>query len=165
MRWQRSWRFDPRAAALADRHYNRQTIGAPQFSPPGRMLALLTPAADAVWVTTWQLPEYTRHGLGDAWICTLFRNEGAALSSELVREALAATRAEWGDPPDVGTFTFVDPRQVASTNPGYCFLMAGFVRLEHRTKDRGLVILQLPAAEHPAPAEPLGYQARLDFCA
>lgn len=33
--WQRTWRADPRAAALADRHYSRGTPGASQFAPPG----------------------------------------------------------------------------------------------------------------------------------
>jgi hypothetical protein len=31
--WQQSDRFDPVAAHLADRHYNRRTIGSPQFVP------------------------------------------------------------------------------------------------------------------------------------
>jgi len=36
--WQRSYRADPRAARIADRHYNRQRVGAAQFVPPGRCL-------------------------------------------------------------------------------------------------------------------------------
>lgn len=146
---------------MADRHYSRGTIGSGQFSPPGRCLPLITPEGTAVWVTSWPLPEYTSHGLGDAWICTLFRNEGAGLSSELVREAMAATRAEWGEPPPGGTLTFVAENKVASRNPGYCFLMAGFVRLPRRTKERGLVILHLPPAAHPKPVEAIGHQGRL----
>lgn len=38
--WRLSWRADPRARPLADRHYNRQRIGAAQFVPPGRCLVL-----------------------------------------------------------------------------------------------------------------------------
>lgn len=70
VRWQLTWRADPRAAALADRHYSRKTPGAAQFSPPGRCLPLILPRGDAVWVTSWPLEEYTLHGLGDAWVCT-----------------------------------------------------------------------------------------------
>jgi hypothetical protein len=161
MRWQRTWRADPRAAALADRHYSRKSHGAAQFAPPGRCLPLIEPAGTAVWVTSWPLLEYVMHGLGDAWVCTLFRNEGAGLSSELIAEALAATRAAWGDPPAGGTLTFVDEGAVASRNPGYCFLCAGFERLSRRTKDRGLVILWLPVERHPEPVEAVGTQGRL----
>jgi len=162
MRWQRTWRADPRAAALADRHYSRRKVGTSQFAPPGRCLTLIAIDGDAVWVTSWPRPEYTRHGLGDAWVCTLFRNEGNHRSSELILEALAATRAEWGNPPAAGTVTFVDQRRVASANPGYCFLCAGFVRLPVRTKDRRLVILHLALDEHPEAAEPIGYQRTLE---
>ena len=28
MRWQRTWKADPIARALADRHYSRRTVGA-----------------------------------------------------------------------------------------------------------------------------------------
>lgn len=161
MRWQRTWRADPRAAALADRHYSRKSHGSTQFAPPGRCLPLIAPAGDAVWVTSWPLLEYVMHGLGDAWVCTLFRNEGAGLSSELIREALAATRAEWGDPPPGGTLTFVDADAVASPNPGYCFLRAGFERLDRLTKDRGLVILRLMPERHPDAVEAPGTQTRM----
>lgn len=40
MIWSLSDRFDPRARGLADRHYNRQKPGTPQFVPPGRCLVL-----------------------------------------------------------------------------------------------------------------------------
>jgi hypothetical protein len=61
MRWYLSHRADPRALVLADRHYNRQKIGSPQFVPPGRCLVLLTRNADALWVTSWPYAEYVRH--------------------------------------------------------------------------------------------------------
>jgi len=38
MRWIRSHRADAEVVPLADRHYNRQKIGSPQFAPPGRCL-------------------------------------------------------------------------------------------------------------------------------
>jgi hypothetical protein len=91
MRWRRSHRFDPRALPLADRHYNRQTIGSPQFVPPGRCFVLLTDAEDALWVTSWPYAAFTRHAWAGAWMNSMFRNESANLSSELIREAVAAT--------------------------------------------------------------------------
>jgi hypothetical protein len=160
--WQRTWRADPRLAALADRHYSRKTPGAAQFAPPGRCLPLITAEGDAGWVTSWPLLEYTLHGLGDAWVCTLFRNECEHLSSDLIRAAMAATRAEWGDPPPGGTLTFVDAGKVRrKRDPGRCFLCAGFVRLDRLTKDRGLVILHLPPTAHPQAEAPAHSQLRM----
>lgn len=148
MRWIRSWRADPQVAALADRHYSRKTVGAAQFAPPGRNLTLRTFGADAGWVTCWPLPEYVDHAWGDCYTCTLFRNESDALSSELITEAVAATRAKFGDPPSGGFLTFIDEDEVASPNPGYCFLMAGWERVG-RTKDRNLIVMWLDPLRFP----------------
>ena len=41
MNWRLSHRADPEARVLADRHYNRQKPGTPQFVPPGRCLVLV----------------------------------------------------------------------------------------------------------------------------
>lgn len=83
---------DDSCRRLADRHYSRQTVGAPQFTRPGHNLVLRTALGDAVWVT-WS-------GVRDdglrAWECTIFRNESARLSSDMIRAAVAATQAEWG---------------------------------------------------------------------
>ena len=64
MRWRLSWRADPVARALADRHYNRQSVGADQFVPPGRCLVLVTEPGDAFWVTSWPFAEYVKHAWG-----------------------------------------------------------------------------------------------------
>ena len=47
--WSVSHRADPWACRMADRHYNRQKIGSPQFVPPGRCVVLRQP--QALWVT------------------------------------------------------------------------------------------------------------------
>ena len=52
MRWIRSHRADAEVVPLADRHYNRQKIGSPQFAPPGRCLVLKTAELDAFWITS-----------------------------------------------------------------------------------------------------------------
>ena len=92
MRWILSHRADPLILPLADRHYSRQKPGTPQFVPPGRCLVLRAEEADAAWVTSWPFAEYVRHAWAGAWMCSFFRNESPHLSSELVREAVAATR-------------------------------------------------------------------------
>jgi hypothetical protein len=62
MRWRVSYRNDDEARPMADRHYNRQKIGAPGFVPPGRCLVLVTEGA--LWVTSWPFAEYTKHAWG-----------------------------------------------------------------------------------------------------
>lgn len=162
MRWQTSWRADPRGAALADRHYSRQTIGAAQFVPPGRCLVLVTSAADALWVTSWPLPEYVKHEWAGAWICSIFRNESEHLSSELITEAVAATRARWPEVPDLGMVTFVDEGKIRrKRDPGRCFRRAGFVVIG-RTVDLGLLALGLSSDRMPVASPAVHGQVTLD---
>lgn len=125
--WQIIDSQDPRGRQLADRHYSRRTVGAARFTPPGSPLCLWQPGA--VWVTLLQHPEFVDHAWPGAWVCSLFRNEAAGLSSELIIEATAITRAELGEPPEQGIITFIDGPKVRSTNPGYCYLMAGWEHL------------------------------------
>lgn len=150
MTWRRSNRFDPAALPLADRHYNRQKPGTPQFVPPGRCLVLLSEDRSALWVTSW--PKYVRHSWPGAWINTLFRNEGSDTSSWMIRLAVAHTRAFFGEPPEIGMITFVDPGKVKSTNPGYCYLVAGFIHEGWTAK--GLRVLRMPPDRMPEP-EPI----------
>lgn len=159
--WMLVTRADPRAAALADRHYSRRSPGAEQFSPPGAVVVLLTTDARAVWVSLHQRREYVDHRWPGAWLCSLFRNEGAGLSSALISAALAATVAEWGPPPPEGLITFIDAEKVrAKRDPGRCFRRAGFEEIA-RTADRGLVVLRLGPERFPAPAAAVGAQLPL----
>ena len=67
-----------------------------------------------------------RHAWPGAWVNSLFRNESDHLSSELIREAIAATRSRW-EPPELGIVTFVTPaRSDASAIPVAAYLRAGF---------------------------------------
>ena len=157
IRWQLSHKFDPVSAAIADRHYNRRKIGSPQFVPPGRSVVLRTPTGDAFWVTSWPFAEYVRHAWPGAWVCSAFRNESDHLSSELIREALAATLAIWPEPPDLGCITFVNAGKVRhKRDPGRCFLRAGFERVGE-TKG-GLLAFQLLPDAMPEPVPALGTQ-------
>jgi len=104
VRWAVSYRASPRGRRIADRHYNRQKVGAPQFVPPGACLVLVTECGKALWITSWPLAEYVKHAWAGAWVCSAFRNEGAGLSSELIIEVRR------------------------KRDPGRCFLRAGFTR-------------------------------------
>ena len=148
MSWKLAHRFHPRACAIADRHYNRQKIGSPQFVPPGRCIVLLDDDG-ALWVTSWPFAEYVKHAWGGAWVNSLFRNESKWLSSLLIRDAIAVTRSVW-TPPPLGVVTFVDASKVRrKRDPGYCYLKAGFERVGE-TKG-GLVALQMLPTAMPEP--------------
>lgn len=119
--WRLSHRADAEVVPMADRHYNRQKIGAPQFVPPGRCHVLkigsaeqlATPdAGGAFWVTSWPFAEYVRHDWPGAWVCSAFRSEGAGVASELIRDAVISTREKWPDPPALGMVSFIDPTHV-----------------------------------------------------
>ena len=166
MLWELSHRADLKARLLADRHYNRQKVGATHFVPPGRCAVFYARAVsgEAFWVTSYPFAEYVRHAWGGAWICSAFRNEGAGRASDLIREAIAATRFVFGEPPVLGMVTFVDRRKVRPTLVrgekvwGWTYRRAGFVDAGE-TKG-GLLALQMPpetmpAAEAPKPLAPL----------
>jgi hypothetical protein len=86
-------------------------------------------------------------------VCSAFRNEGVALSSTLILEAVAVTRWRWPNVPALGMVTFVNRDKVRpKRDPGFCFLRAGFVNVGE-TKG-GLVALQLPPDAWPQALEP-----------
>lgn len=171
MRWHLSHKYDPVARVVADRHYNRRKIGSPQFAPPGRCLVLRTHDAGALWITSWPFAEYVKHEWPGAWVNSAFRNErrDLYLSSELIREAIAATRwfamtePSWRveAEPDFGMISFVDPKKVKhKRDPGRCFIKAGFVEVG-LTKKHNLIAFQMTPDAMPAPAAPIGAQALL----
>lgn len=157
MVWHQSNRADPLARAVADRHYNRQKPGTPQFVPPGRCCVLYTENArgKAIWVTSFPFAEYVKHQWAGAWICSAFRNEGAGIASTMIREAVAATRAYFGEPPELGMITFIDTKKVRPTKChgvdtwGYTYKKAGF-QLVGKTK-KGLLAFQLLPKDMPMP--------------
>lgn len=153
-----SHRASAAGVRLADRHYNRQSIGSPQFVPPGRCLVLLSVCERALWVTSWPFQEFTKHEWAGAWVNSLFRNEGAGLSSDLIRQAVAATRFVWPVAPSLGMVTFVDAAKVRrKRDPGRCYLRAGF-QLVGKTKTNGLLAFQMMPEEMPEPSAPEGWQ-------
>lgn len=110
----------PVGCQLADRHYSRKTKGAPLFVGPGKKLVLITPNYKALFV--WRKCEY-RLDNQKGVECTIFRNESDILSSELIKEACLWAWQKW---PGARLFTYVNTEKVKSSNPGYCFLMAGW---------------------------------------
>lgn len=141
--WERVTKFDKRAAALADRHYNRRKVGSPQFMPPGETVILLLPEGDGLF--GWWRPHPSSglrqmNGL-DGWTCTIFRNESGRRSSDLILEAEAALDGKTCGPD--GLLTYVWDKKVRSPNPGYCFKQAGY-RVRGRSADGRKTLLWKP---------------------
>jgi hypothetical protein len=156
MRWTKAHRFDREVLPLADKHYNRQKPGTPQFAPPGSCLvlkAILDGEVKAFWITSVQ--KYQKHEWKGAWVCSAFHNAGAGISSELITEAVAATLSHYGEPPALGMITFVDPKKVKhKRDPGRCFLRAKFKKVGI-TKKSKLLVFQLLPQDMPIAANPI----------
>ena len=167
MPWRLSYRADPRAKVLADRHYNRQNPDAAQFVPPGACVVLIEEQERAVWVTSWPQAEYVQHEWAGAWVNSLFRSENAGKASALILSAVAATLSIWPKPPELGLISFVDPEVVPPTKRrgaeifGYCYLAAGFEHVGF-TK-AGLWAWLLRPARMPAPRAPARSQMALGW--
>ena len=163
--WRHVKRGDSVARTVADTHYNRQSIGAAMFTPPGRALVLTTDGP-SLWVTSWPFAEYTKHRWAGAWVCSAFKRHASdPAASEMIRQAVAATRAHYGDPPDLGMVTFIDRTKVPPLHTrkgdvwGYTYRRAGFV--EAGETEGGLLALQLLPEAMPAPELALGGQVGL----
>jgi hypothetical protein len=136
--WQFAKDGDARARVLFDRHYSRHRYKDGRkpklFVGPGSKLVLMTAYCDALFV--WR-----KFISGDGQLgvnCAIFRNESEYRSSDLI---LAAEEIVWQRWPGERLFTYVNPGAVKSTNPGYCFKMAGWRRCGE-TKVNKLVILE-----------------------
>lgn len=170
--WSLSFKADRPAREIADRHYNRQKVGAVQFMPPGKTLVLI--ADGAVWGTSWPLAQYVRHAWAGAWVNSLFRKECGGSASAFIRSAIAATRYEWPDVPALGMVTFVDPAKVHGIRRrahacnvecgermvfGYCYDRAGFAH--DGFTEGGLWAWRMTPEEMPEPEPPIGKQLRI----
>jgi transposase len=128
---------------LFRRHYSCRNLRPKKglFVGPGEKIVLRTDGGDAVFV--WRQSQFRSDGQ-EGVECTLFRNESQTLSSQLVRQADAIADHCW---PGERHYTFVNPEAVRSSNPGYCFLAAGWRRCGET--QRGLLILERIADSTP----------------
>ena len=130
---------DARARWLFQRHYPRRRYRDGRkpklFVGPGEKAVLLTVNCDALFIWRKFKDKSGETGVN----CAAFRNESALLSSDLIREACAIAWQKW---PGERLYTYVNPRRIRSTNPGCCFIKAGWQRLPYRTKEKQLVILE-----------------------
>jgi hypothetical protein len=132
---------DPTARYLFRRHYSytpyRDGRDPPLFVGPGEKLVLLTTDVTALFVWRKFISGDGQGGVN----CAVFRNEGQRLSSDLIRDA---DRIAWERWPGERHYTYVNPRKVRSTNPGYCFLIAGWRKCGVTKRRRLLILERLP---------------------
>ena len=123
--------------ALYERHYSayRYADGRVRklFVGPGEKVVLRTERGDALFVWRVFIDDSGQDGVN----CAVFRNESSHRSSSLIRQADAIADCLW---PDRRHYTFVRREAVKSTNPGFCFLAAGWRRCG--TTKGGLLILE-----------------------
>jgi hypothetical protein len=175
--WLLSSSSDPRALAIVDGlgpfaafgpHYSRRKPGSRTFTGIGKEIVLVTGCGRAVWACVYQATPSAR-GTGATrgrtgttdrkprylWRNNMFRNLGAGLSSDLIRAATAETYSRWieryGALPAERLRTEIGVAEVRSSNPGYCYLMAGW---EAGPFVRGKRYLYAPADEAASRCEP-----------
>lgn len=129
---------------LYERHYSayRYADGRKRklFVGPGQKLVLRTKAGDAMFVWRSFFDASGECGIN----CAVFRNESAHRSSVLIRQADAIADAVWSCRRH---YTYVRAGAVQSTNPGFCFIRAGWQRLK-RSTGSGLRILERIRTQH-----------------
>lgn len=136
--WQAVKDGNPIALDIYNRHYSARVYRDGRerklFCGPGEKMVLLTVNNDALFVWRKFIDDSGQRGVN----CAVFRNEGDVASSILIMEAVELARRRW---PDERFYTYVNPKKIRSTNPGYCFRVAGWKKCG-MTKG-GLVVFEL----------------------
>lgn len=141
--WQEVRDGDERVASIYARHYSARQYADGRrrhgyrnrflVMGPGEKMLLLATDGRAIFGWRKFIDDSGQQGIN----CAFFRNEGDVLSSELI---LDAERHAWRRWPGVRLYTYVNGAAIASSNPGYCFRMAGWESCG--VTKGGLVILE-----------------------
>lgn len=135
----------PRFADLYRRHYSCHQHADQRRSQygyrnrnlvlgPGEKMALLTPDWQAAFGWRKFVDKSGQAGVN----CAFFRNESTLLSSWLILEAEKIAWQRW---PGERLYTYVNTTAIKSSNPGYCYLKAGWRKCGY-TKVNKLLILE-----------------------
>jgi len=123
---------------LFQRHYSKYHYKdgrrPKRFVRPGERIVLITQDGLALFVWRKFIDASGQKGVN----CSVFRNEGPILSSKLILEAEQWAWDRW---PGQRLYTYVNAKKIKSSNPGYCFKMAGW-KVCGITKVNKLVILE-----------------------
>lgn len=128
--------------SIFQRHYTfKERISSKnkkRFVGPGERIILLSKEGNALFV--WRKERYRRDNQIGA-NCAIFRNESKLLSSELIKEA---DEIAWNRWPGIRLYTFVNPVKIKSSNPGYCFKMAGYKECGITKVNKLIILEKLP---------------------
>ena len=129
------------ALQIMKRHYSwheyKDGRNHKRFVGPGERMVLLEKNLDALFV--WRK---FKSGDGQVGVnCAVFRNESKFKSSDLILEAEVLARQRW---PGHRFFTYVNARKIKSSNPGYCFLKAGWRKCGITKWNKLLILEKLP---------------------
>lgn len=126
---------DLQALELFERHYSATNKHRKhkKFVGPGEKMVLVNDDYTALFV--WRK---FIHRIETGVNCAVFRNESLYLSSLMILDAEHWAWERW---PEERLYTYVDSSKVRSSNPGFCFKMAGW-RQCGITKRRHLLIFE-----------------------
>lgn len=131
---------DAMVRALMRRHYSRRVYRDGRkpllFVGPGEKMVLATSDGLAGFIWRKFISDDGQQGIN----CAMFRNEGDELSSSLILEAEQLAWQRW---PGERLYTYVNPKKIRSTNPGYCFKLAGW-RVCGHSKGGHVILEKLP---------------------
>ena len=128
----------PPGKAMYDRHYSSRRYKDGRkpklFCGPGEKMVLMTPEEDALFV--WR--KFRSMAVDQTGInCAVFRNESSTRASDMILAAEDWAAKRW---PGERAYTYVNGGKIKSTNPGYCFIKAGWTKCGH--SKGGLLILE-----------------------
>jgi hypothetical protein len=92
------------------------------FVGPGEKLVLISQRCDALFVWRKCISDNGQTGIN----CAVFRNESSILSSDLILEAEQIALERWQK--EKRLYTYINTSKIKSSNPGYCFKVAGWKR-------------------------------------
>jgi hypothetical protein len=129
--------------SIFNRHYSRHFYKDGRkpklFVGPGEKMVLITPECDALFV--WRKFKSQDEQVGVN--CSVFRNESTRLSSYMILEAEILAHSKW---PGERFYTYVKPDAIRSTNPGYCFIKAGWRKCGITKVNKLIILEKLPDA-------------------
>jgi hypothetical protein len=129
---------DIAALGLFKRHYSfhhyKDNRIRKLFVGPGGKMVLVTEDYLALFVWRKFIDKSGQKGIN----CSIFRNESTILSSLLILEAEQLAWSRW---PGERLYTYVNAKRIQSSNPGYCFQMAGWKKCG-KSKAKSLIILE-----------------------
>ena len=144
--WIEVWDGHRLARLLFKRHYSyRPHVDGRRrklFVGPGWKMVLITAEADALFVWRKFKSADGQQGVN----CAVFRNESERKSSDMILEAEKLAHKRW---PQERFYTYVNAKKIKSTNPGFCFLQAGWRKIGITKVNKLLILEKLGASAHP----------------